>query len=71
MNDERIANKVSDMKIKGKQPRGSPRSKREQQVRKNVAHMEEHGRELRRNFRKMEINRETWLLDNAHKSGNI
>jgi hypothetical protein len=38
MNDERIPKKVLNMKLKGKHPRGKPRSGWERGVRKYVTH---------------------------------
>jgi hypothetical protein len=40
MNKERIPKKVSNMKVKGKHPRGRPRSRWEQQVREDVTQRE-------------------------------
>jgi hypothetical protein len=47
-NEWRIRKKVLNMKVKGKFPRGRPRTRWEQQVRKDVTQKEEHGRKLRR-----------------------
>jgi hypothetical protein len=48
MNEERIPKKILYMKVKGKCPRGRLRSRREQQIRKNVRWKEDLGKRLRR-----------------------
>jgi hypothetical protein len=40
MNEEKISNEVLNMRVKGKCPRGRPRSRWEQQVRKDVTKKE-------------------------------
>jgi hypothetical protein len=57
MNKGRILDDVLNENVKGKHPRGSPRLRQEEQIRKYVTHRrkEEHGKKLRRSRGKTEI----------------
>jgi hypothetical protein len=60
MKEEKIK-KSSNMKVKGKHPRGRLRSRWEQQVRKDVTMKEENRKKLRRRRTCRKTDAEAWL----------